>query len=32
MARFGGMDQSSISTQVYNEALQVITRLEGEIK
>ncbi len=32
MARFGGMDQSQISTQVYNEALQVITRLEGEIK
>lgn len=32
MARFGGMDQSSISNQVYNEALQVITRLEGEIK
>ena len=32
MARFGGMDQSSISAQVYNQAIQVITKLEGEIK
>ncbi len=32
MARFGGMDQSTINKDIYNQALQVITRLEGEIK